>query len=76
MRKRFFYHLFCITQKSYLSKDVWEIYRIKNIYIYIKYGDPNYVETFMDPIRMIQMFMDFCPIDNNVKKCLVMWVII
>ena len=25
---------------------------------------------------MIQIFMDFCPIDHNVKKCLVMWVII
>ena len=35
-----------------------------------------YVQTFMDPIRMIQIFMGFCPIDNNVKKCLVMWVII
>ena len=23
----------------------------------------------MDPIRMIQIFMDFCAIDNNVKKC-------
>ena len=30
----------------------------------------------MDPIRMIQIFMDFCPIDSNVKKFLVMWVII
>ena len=25
---------------------------------------------------MIQIFMDFCPIDHNVKICLVMWVII
>ena len=25
---------------------------------------------------MIQIFMDFCAIDNNVKKCTVMWVII
>ena len=23
----------------------------------------------MDPIRMIQIFMDFCAIDNNVEKC-------
>ena len=30
----------------------------------------------MDPIMMIQIFMDFCPIDHNVKKCLVMRVII
>ena len=30
----------------------------------------------MDPIRMIQIFMDFCAIDNNVKKYTVMWVII
>ena len=22
----------------------------------------------MDPIRMILIFMDFCPIDHNVKK--------
>ena len=72
MRKSFFYHLFCITHKIYFSKDFWEIYR-KNL---IKYGDLTYVETFMDPIRMIQIFMDFYAIDNNVKKCLVMWVII
>ena len=32
-----------------------------NIYIenLIWYGDLTYVETFMDPIRMIQIFMDF-----------------
>ena len=33
-------------------------------------------ETFRDPIRIIQIFMDFCPIDHNVKICLVMWVMI
>ena len=42
----------------------------------MKYGDPTYIETLMDAIRMIEIFMDFSPIDNNVKKCLVMWVII
>ena len=73
MDNSFFYHLFCVTQETYLSTDLWKIYRKKNA---IRYGDLNYVETFMDPIRMIQIFMDFCPIDHNVKKCLVMWVII
>ena len=38
------------------SKDFLEIYIWKNI---IKYGHPNYVETFMDSIRMTQIFMDF-----------------
>ena len=33
--------------------------------ILITYGDPNYVETFMDPMRMIQIFMDFWTIDNQ-----------
>ena len=26
MDKSFFYHLFCVTQETYLSKDFWEIY--------------------------------------------------
>ena len=26
MEKSFFYHLFCVTQETYLSKDLWEIY--------------------------------------------------
>ena len=51
-----------LFQERYLGN----IYIEKNI---IKYGDPTYVETFMDPIRMIQIFMDFCAIDNNDKKC-------
>ena len=73
MDNSFFYHLFCFTQESYLSKDLGEIYMWKNL---LRYGDPTYVETFRDPVRMIKIFMDFCPIDHNVKICLVMWVII
>ena len=34
------------------------------------------LRAFMDPIRIIQILMDFCAIDNNDKKCTVMWVII
>ena len=26
MDKSFFYHLFCVTQETYLSKDLWKIY--------------------------------------------------
>ena len=26
MEKSFFYHLFCVIQETYLSKDLWEIY--------------------------------------------------
>ena len=26
MEKSFFYHLFCVTQETYLSTDLWEIY--------------------------------------------------
>ena len=26
MEKSFFYHLFCVTQETYLSKDLWKIY--------------------------------------------------
>ena len=25
MDKSFFYHLFCVTQETYLSKDLWKI---------------------------------------------------
>ena len=53
-------------------EDLLEIEIYKNV---IKYGHPNYVETFKDCIRINQIFMDFFPIDNNDKKCTVMWVI-
>ena len=31
MDNRFFYHLFCFTQESYLSKDLGQIYIWKNL---------------------------------------------
>ena len=34
----------------------------------IKYGHPNYVETFKDCIRMELIFTDFCPIDTPYKN--------
>ena len=42
--------------KPFLLVHFLEIYIWKNM---IKYGHPNYVETFMDSIRMTQIFMDF-----------------
>ena len=74
MDNSFFYHLFCFTQESYLSKDLGEIYIYGKNCRHMEIR--TYVETFRDPVRMIQIFMDFCPIDHNVKICLVMWVII
>ena len=41
---------------AYLSKDLGEIYIWKNLE---RYGDPTYVETFRDPIRMIQIINIF-----------------
>ena len=73
MVNNFFYHLFYFSQEIYLSKDLGEIYIWKKLY---RYGDLTYVETFRDPVRIIQIFMDFCPIDHNVKICLVMWAMI
>ena len=42
---------------AYVSKDLGEIYIWKKLY---RYGDPTYVETFRDPVRIIQIFMNFC----------------
>ena len=66
---------FAIFQKFLTLKIVWwsmEKFTFSSIqpisvkisgkYIYknlIIYGDPTYIETFMDPIRMIQIFMVF-----------------
>ena len=47
------------------------IYIEKNL---IKYGHPNYIETFIS-IRMVLIFTDFFPIDTPYKKCIVMWTI-
>ena len=47
---------YILKHPAYFSKDFWEISIRKNL---IKYGDPTYIETFMDPIRMIQIFMAF-----------------
>ena len=47
-------HIF--KHPAYLSKDLWKIYIQKNV---IRYGDPTYVETFMDPIRIIQIINIF-----------------
>ena len=61
-----------LNDTAQFSEDMREIYIWKNL---LKYGHPNYVETFMDWIRMTQIFMDFSAIGNNTKKCTVMWVI-
>ena len=50
-----------LNHSSQFSKDFLEIYIWKNI---VKYGHPNYIETFMDSMRMTQIFMDSCTIDT------------
>ena len=45
-----------LKHPAYFSEDIWDIYIYINV---IKYGDPTYVEKFMDPIRMIQIFLVF-----------------
>ena len=45
-----------LNHSSQFSEDFMEIYIQNNL---IKYGHLNYVETFMDCIRMTQIFMDF-----------------
>ena len=39
MEKSFFYHLFCVTQETYLSKDFWEIYMSHFSYVYKTEGE-------------------------------------
>ena len=41
---------------AYFSKDLGEIYIRKNL---SSYGDLTYVETFKDPVRMIQIINIF-----------------
>ena len=67
--KIFFFTPKFMLHRNPISVKISGKYIQKNL---IKYGDPTYVETFMDPIRMIQIFMDLCAIDNNVKKWTVM----
>ena len=47
-------HIF--KHPAYFSKDLWKIYISKKV---IRYGDLTYIETFMDPIRMIQIINVF-----------------
>ena len=47
-------HIF--NHAAYVSQDYLKIYIWKNV---IRYGDPTYVETFMDPIRMIHIINIF-----------------
>ena len=49
-------NFYIFNHAAYLSKDLGEIYIWKNLY---RYGDPTYVETFRDPVRMIQIINIF-----------------
>ena len=51
-----------LNDTTQFSEDIMEIYMWKNL---LKQGHPKYVETFLDCIRMTQIFIDFCAIDTS-----------
>ena len=61
MRYQLFFPKNILNHSSQFSKDFLEYVCGKKI---VKYGHPNYVETFMDSIRMTEIFMDSCTIDT------------
>ena len=69
MVNNFFYHLFYFSQEIYLSKDLGEIYMNK----IVKIGRSELRWDIKGSSKDHPDIYGFCPIDHNVKICLVMW---